>query len=70
MEQRTTPTGEFKEDGKMFKTVMQNCFWDGMSREEAILFYKRCYNDGVRPSDEEISKVIKLLRECTGREWR
>lgn len=52
----------------MIKTVLTSCYWDGLSRNEAISFYSRCY--GERPTDEQVSEIVKLIRECTGKEWR
>jgi len=53
---------------KEIKFILRNCYWDGMDRNSAISFVKRCY--GVYPTNEVVSQITTELRECTGIEWR
>lgn len=50
------------------KDLLLNCYWDGMTLGAAIIFIKRCYSE--TPSEKHIKAAKKLIKECTGKNWR
>jgi ABC-type multidrug transport system ATPase subunit len=45
-----------------------NCFFDGMTVEEAVAFISRCY--GETPTERQIKNAQKAIKDCTGKEWK
>lgn len=48
--------------------ILINCYYDGMTFGEAVAFINRCY--GEYPTQREISKAQKSIKECTGKDWK
>ena len=48
--------------------ILINCFYSGLTVSQARDFIMRCY--GENPSEKQITKAQKSIKESTGREWK
>ena len=52
--------------GKMQDKLMR-CFYDGMSKDEAVAFIERAY--GVKVSAVSVNVAVKKIKDQTGKDW-
>jgi len=50
------------------KNLLINCFYDGMTLGEAIIFIKRCYQEA--PTEKQIASAQKIIKESAGIDWK
>jgi len=43
------------------------CFYDGMSKADAVAFIERAY--GVKVKDVSIKTAVKTIKKLTGKDW-
>ena len=49
-------------------SLLINCFFSGLTITQAQEFILRCY--GENPSEKQIEKAQKSIKQSTGREWK
>ena len=59
-------SGEPRRMGKMQDKLMR-CFYDGMSKGEAVAFIERSY--GVKVSTVSVNVAVKKIKTQTGKDW-
>ena len=52
--------------GKM-QDILMRCFYDGMSKDEAVAFIESAYGVLVKPVS--INMAIKKIKTQTGKDW-
>jgi len=43
------------------------CFYDGMSKDEAVAFIERAYN--VKVKDVSVKTAVNKIKTMTGKDW-
>ena len=58
-----------REAGKGYKMQdkLMRCFYDGMSKDEAVAFIERAY--GVKVSAVSVNVAVKKIKDQTGKDW-
>ena len=58
-----------RETGKGYKMQdkLMRCFYDGMSKDEAVAFIERAY--GVKVSAVSVNVATKKIKDQTGKNW-
>lgn len=46
---------------------LMRCFYDGMSKDEAIAFIERAY--GVKVKDVSVKTAVNKIKTMTGKDW-
>ena len=59
-------SGEPRRKGKM-QDILMRCFYDGMSKDEAVAFIESAYGVLVKPVS--INMAIKKIKTQTGKDW-
>ena len=58
-----------RETGKGYKMQdkLMRCFYDGMSKDEAVAFIERAY--GVKVKDVSVKTAVNKIKTMTGKDW-
>ena len=58
-----------RETGKGYEMQdkLMRCFYDGMSKDEAVAFIERAY--GVKVSAVSVNVAVKKIKDQTGKDW-
>lgn len=49
------------------KNLLMNCYYDGLSIEEAKEFIEKCYHEV--PTQKQIENAKKIIKNCENKEW-
>lgn len=50
------------------KNLLMNCYFDGMTISEAIIFIERCYHEA--PTQKQINNAMKTIKEQLNKTWK
>ena len=53
--------------GREMQDKLITCFYDGMSKAEAVAFIERAYN--VKVKDVSVKTAVSTIKNLTGKDW-
>mgnify|MGYP006916517301 CR=1 FL=1 len=56
-----------REGRESMQDKLMRCFYDGMSREEAVAFIERAYS--VKVKDASVKTAANKIKTMTGKDW-
>ena len=53
--------------GQEMQDKLIRCFYDGMSKDEAVAFIERAYS--VKVKDVSVKTAVSTIKNLTGKDW-
>jgi len=58
---------ESRSRGREMQDKLITCFYDGMSKDDAVAFIERAYN--VKVKDVSVKTAVNKIKTMTGKDW-
>ena len=61
------PDNKGRSRGREMQDKLITCFYDGMSKDEAVAFIERAYS--VKVKDISVKTAVNKIKTMTGKDW-